>query len=515
MCAPLTPHEASSPGRVLVEMSSICKTYPGVDALQDVSFRVRKGEIRALMGENGAGKSTLVRMLTGAEPITSGRITVDGHAIEKMSPAVSERLGIACVYQNLVLAEHLTVAENIRLGHIPSCWGFVGIRALRRQTEEVLDEIGYRGTLDPDVRVGALSASQQGMVAIARAVARKARIVIFDEPTAVLADREVDELFRVIRELKKRRLAVIYISHRMEEIFDLCDTITVLKDGRNAGEARASDVDEHRIIAMMVGRELAGSHYDGTRKTGGELLRAEGLSNARIRDCSFSLRGGEIVGVYGLVGAGRTELSRALFGRTPVKSGRMFVGGKRERFRGARQAIDKGLSLIPEDRRRHGLALQLSVEHNLNLVVYRKQQVLGFIRRKRERETGNRFVNQLAIRTPGPRQLVKNLSGGNQQKVVVGKWLANNSRVFIMDEPTNGIDVGAKEEIYGLMNRLARDGAGILFISSYMPELMDICDRILVMKRGRMVGDVERKDFDEQALLRLAIGSEEKEAVNT
>ena len=319
------PATAPNVADAIVRMTGICKRYPGVQALDDVSLTLHRGEIRALVGENGAGKSTLVRMLTGAEPLTAGSTTVDGRPVERMTPALSDRLGIACVYQNMVLADHLSVAENICMGLLPARFGLLRKRELYRRAEAILDEIGYGGLIDPAERVGRLTASQQGMVAIVRAISRDAKVIVFDEPTAVLADREVEELFKVIRLLRERHLAVIYISHRLEEIFDLCDTVTVLKDGRNAGEAVTAEICERELIAMMVGRELSESNYDPSRSVGEELLAADSLSNDRLRDCSIAVREGEIVGVYGLVGAGRTELSRALFGRDPVRRGTVHL----------------------------------------------------------------------------------------------------------------------------------------------------------------------------------------------
>ncbi len=492
---------------VIVRMEGISKRYPGVQALENVDFAVSRGEIRALIGENGAGKSTLIRLLTGAEAPTAGRISVDGETMSHMTPARAERLGIGCVYQNLILAEHLTVAENVWMGRLPSRLGFVGKRLLLQKTADILSRIGYADVIQPAARVKDLSASQQSMVAIVRAICREARVMIFDEPTAMLADREVDELLRVIRWLQEQQLAIIYISHRLEEIFQISDSVSVLKDGRHVGVVKTSQTSQSDLIAMMVGRKLTGSHFDQERTKGPVLLQVEAVTNAHVSDCSLTLQSGEIVGIYGLVGAGRTELSRALIGRDPLSSGSIAVRGETVPIASPRQAIDLGISLVPEDRRRHGLALQLSVAHNLNLPVYRKHQRLGFIHTSQERTISDRFVRELAIRTPTIWQSAKNLSGGNQQKVVVGKWLASGSRIFIMDEPTNGVDVGAKEEIYRIINRLARTGAGILFISSYMPELINICDRILVMNSGRIVADVQRSQFDEKTLLTLAIES--------
>jgi ribose transport system ATP-binding protein len=492
-------------GAPRVRMTGICKSYPGVRALHQASIAVREGEIKALVGENGAGKSTLMKILTGAETPDAGTIEIGGRAFDRMTPALSDRLGVACVYQNMMLAEHLTVAENIWMGHLPAKGGFLSPRRLRDDTDRILREIGYAGIIDPRSRVADLTASRQGMVAIVRAVSRNARIIIFDEPTAMLADREVEELFKVIRLLRERKLAILYISHRMEEIFDLCDRYAVLKDGETVGEGPLQGMTEDRLIALMVGREVTGSNYDATRSPGEELLRAEDVTTDRVSGCSLSLREGEIVGLYGLVGAGRTELSRALFGRDRIRSGTVRLRGQPVRLSTPRRAIDHRIGLVPEDRRRQGLALQLSVKHNLNLPVYRRTSLFGLIRPGVERAIGDRYIRDLAIKTPSPDQKVRHLSGGNQQKVVLGKWLATESRIFILDEPTNGVDVGAKAEIYALINRLAREKAGILFISSYMPELMDVCDRILVMNGGRLVADVPRTEFKEETLLSHAI----------
>ncbi|MBN2450343.1 MAG: sugar ABC transporter ATP-binding protein [Lentisphaeria bacterium] len=493
----------------MVCMTGIRKRYPGVQALDGANLRVHSGEIRALLGENGAGKSTLMRMLTGAERPDSGSIAIAGRTVPRMTPGLADRFGIACVYQDLLLAEHLTVAENIWLGRLPARWGMMSRRELYRRTDRVLRDIGYHGIIRPADRVADLTASQQGMVAIVRALCRDARVIVFDEPTAVLADREVEELFRVIRLLRERDLAMIYISHRLEEVFALCDTATVLRDGMHVGDVRVAETRADDLIRMMVGREVSARHFDPGRTRGEEMLRAEGLCAGPLLDCSLTLHAGEIVGLYGLVGAGRTELTRVLFGGDPLRRGTVHLHGRPVQARSPRRAIDHGLGLIPEDRRRHGLALPLSVRDNLNLPVYRRDARWGWVSARKEAEVADRFIRELAIRTPSPRQRVRHLSGGNQQKVVVGKWLARGSRIFLMDEPTNGIDVGAKEEIYRLVNNLARGGAAILFVSSYMPELMDIADRILVMNGGRIVADVPRNACSEERLLRLAIRTPE------
>ncbi len=488
-----------------VLMQNISKEFPGVKALEDVTFGVKAGEVKALVGENGAGKSTLIKILTGAYSLEKGEIYIHGHKVEKMTPIISEQLGIAAVYQNLVLANHLTVAENVMMGSLPTRLGFLDKKLLAQKTQEILERIDYAEAIQPTEKVGNLSASQQGMVAIVRALSRNAKIIIFDEPTAVLAAREVEELFRVIRWLRGQNISIIYISHRLEEIFKLCDTVCVMKDGKYVGERIVSESNEDELIAMMVGRDLSQDHYDPSRTIGEEMLRVEDLSNARVSNCSLRIRKGEIVGLYGLVGSGRTELSRALFGADPIAQGAVYVKGELLHNVDPRKAIDHKMGLLPEDRRRQGLAQSLSVKHNINMPIYPRIGTAGIINTVKEKETCAQFIQALAIKTPSPNQIVRNLSGGNQQKVVVGKWLAAKSSVFIMDEPTNGIDVGAKEEIYNLINTLAREGSAILMISSYMTELMGICDRILIMRNGTIVADIERQNFDEEMILSLAI----------
>ena len=488
-----------------VLMRNISKEFPGVKALKNVTLTVKPGEVKALVGENGAGKSTLIKILTGAYSLESGEIFIHGKKIEKMTPLISDQLGIAAVYQNLVLANHLTVAENVMMGNFPTGFGILNTKRLIAGTQEILDRIGYAGAIDPVAKVGDLSASQQGMVAIVRALSRNAKIIIFDEPTAVLAAREVDELFKVIRWLREQNISIIYISHRMEEIFELCDSVSVMKDGTYVGEKAIVETNEDDLISMMVGREISNDHYDPSRTIGDDLLRVDNVTNRRVKNCSLRVRQGEIVGLYGLVGSGRTELSRALFGADPIDSGDIVVNGVSLKELTPRKSIDHEISLLPEDRRRQGLAQSISVKHNINLPTYPRISQFGIIHGGKEKATCDHYINALAIKTPTPNQIVRNLSGGNQQKVVLGKWLAAKSRVFIMDEPTNGIDVGAKQEIYHLINALAKEGAGVLMISSYMTELMGICDRILVMRNGAIVADVPREQCSEEYLLGLAI----------
>ncbi len=488
-----------------VQLVNISKSFPGVQALKDVTFTLKEGEVKALVGENGAGKSTLIKILTGAYVPDKGEIYVFGKKVERMTPIISENLGISAVYQNLVLAPHLTVAENIVLGSEPRKMRiFVNKSKMLEKARKVLAEVGYENIIDPNEKLGNLPVAQQGIVAIARALSRKAKVVIFDEPTAVLAKRETEELFRIIKDLKERGVSVIYISHRLEEIFEICDTVYVSKDGKFVGEMPVSETDEDKLISMMVGRKLRKEIY-AKRNIGNVVLEVENIKNKKLKGCSFFMREGEIVGLYGLVGSGRTELARAIFGADPIEEGKIQMEGKPVHVKSPSHAIKASLALVPEDRRRHGLALKLSVRDNINLPIYKHISRLSVINHFMERSIANDFVKKLRIKTPSISTIVMHLSGGNQQKVVIAKWLASKSKIFIMDEPTNGIDVGAKEEIYHLMNELASEGAAILFISSYMPELMGICDRILVMRDGKIVGDVPREEMTEEKLLTLAI----------
>ncbi len=491
---------------VLIELTDIHKEYPGVSALNGASLKLQAGEAKALIGENGAGKSTLIGILTGATEASSGHIKVAGRIIPRMTPILSEDLGITCVYQTAMVAMHLSVAENIWLGKIPNFLGIINYRQVYRRTDELLAELGYTGIIDPRTKVSELSPSQRCLVAIARAIARNTRVVIFDEPTAILAEQEVAQLFRSIHLLKERGIAIIYISHRLEEIFEICDNVTVLRDGKNIGEKQLATCSERELIKMMIGRKLASEHYR-QRQLGTEILVAEELSNGNIQNCSLTLRRSEIVGIYGLIGSGRSALMRAIFGADRITSGRISLDGHKADHNNPRRSIDCGMSLLPQDRRHEGLSLQQSVRDNINLAVYEQNSTGGIINTLLERNTAQDFISRLQIKTPDMHQKVLYLSGGNQQKCILSKWLARQSKVFLLDEPTNGIDVGSKEEIYRLINRLATDGSGILCVSSYLPELLGICDRILVMSAGKIVAEARRgeEDFAEEALLTYAL----------
>lgn len=491
----------------VLRTEGITKEFPGVTALKEVDFNLYKGEIHALVGENGAGKSTLIQILTGAMTPTKGKVVVFGREYKKLDPiqtSTDPNLGIAAVYQELVLANYLSVVDNVFLGIEPSKLGFINEKEKKDMVLELLRSVGY-SNLNLDLKVKDLSRAQQGIVAILKVMSRKARIVIFDEPTASLGSKEIEVLFKVIDRLKRSGVSIIYISHRLEEIFKIADRVSVLKDGALVGKSKVSEVNINQLISLMVGREIDSSIYDSSRKIGKEIFRCENINNMYVNDFFLSLHSGEIVGIYGLVGSGRTESLRAIFGADRIFSGNIFVKGKEVKINSPVFAKKYSLSYLPEDRRSLGLALQLSVMSNINLASYDYFSRFGFINLNEESVRSNRFVKLLDIKTPSVSQIVSKLSGGNQQKVVIAKWLAAKSDIFFMDEPTVGIDVGSKNEIYNLINDLAKRGKGIVFVSSYMPELMSICDKIVVIKDKKVVGQIERKGFSEERILKMAI----------
>ncbi len=493
-----------------LELKNIDKRFPGVHALDNVNLSVKEGEIKGLVGENGAGKSTLIKIISGAHAPTSGKIVVFGKTYERLSPVISEQEGIAVVYQNLNLATKLSVMDNVMLGIEPSKLGFIDQRKKAKIVEDIFKRLDY--PIDIKARVENLSAAQQGIVAIARALVRKARIFILDEPTAILTEKEIRTLFSIIKQLKKEGMTIIYISHRLDEVFELCDSVTVLRDGKKIGDREIKETSEDELISMMVGRGVNFDLYK-ERKIGEEVLKAENITNVKLKDVSLNVHKGEILGIYGLVGSGRTTLSRVLFGAEKIDKGKIIFHGKELHLKSPRMAIHEGVGLAPEDRRRHGLALKLDVKYNINLPLYEKITKLGFINLKKEKVEAFNIVKALSIKTPSLSQKVMNLSGGNQQKVVIGKWLATQSDIFILDEPLNGIDVGVKEDILNLINNLASRGSAIIFISSYIPELISICDRILVMRDGKVAGMVNRDSFSEENILSLAVKTRGKGVV--
>ncbi|WP_414659981.1 L-arabinose ABC transporter ATP-binding protein AraG [Horticoccus sp. 23ND18S-11] len=494
----MSEHPALAFDRVSME-------FPGVKALTDVSFYVRAGSVHALMGENGAGKSTLLKILSGAYRPTSGAVVIDGQPRQFASTVGALAAGVAVIYQELHLVPEMTVAENLFLGHLPNRLGFVDRRALAAAARRQLELIGE--AIDPDTKLGRLSLAQRQMVEIAKALTRGARIIAFDEPTSSLSDREVRRLFTIIRDLKARGCTILYVSHRMEEIFALCDRLTVLRDGRHVETAALATLTRDGVVQRMVGRELADIYNYAPRPRGEGGLAVDGLFGPGLAEpCSFTVHAGEIVGFFGLVGAGRTELLRLLFGATPRRAGRVTLFDRDLHPASPREAIEAGIVLCPEDRKKEGIVPVRSVLENINLSARRRRSHGGvLIDETWENANARQRIDQLRVRTPSAQQLIRNLSGGNQQKVILGRWLSETVRVILLDEPTRGIDIGAKSEIYAIIQQLARDGVCVLLVSSELPEVLGVSDRIAVMRQGRIAAMVDRADATEERLLKLAL----------
>lgn len=491
-----------------VRMENITKDFGVVRALDDVSISFKPGEIHAIVGENGAGKSTLIKILMGAIQKTSGEIFIDGQKVNMSDPLKSREMGLSAVYQDVTLASHLTVAENFFLGNIPkNKFGLVQWRVMSQAAQKILDGLDIK--VDANTLVQDLPVAQQEMVVIAKNTFDKSRLIIFDEPTALLASEEVEELFEIIRRLKKEGAAVIYISHRLEEIFELCDVVTVLKDGKWVDTLPVKDTSVDELVRKMVGRKIEEMYSVKHFEPGDKVLEVKGLSRAgKFEDIEFDLRQGEILGFFGLVGSGRTEIVRALFGADTYDCGEIFVNGVQRKIDNPRDAIRNGIGFLPEDRKIQGLTLETSVKENINLASYKDNSKFSFIDLIQEKKNAIDFVKKMRVVTPSIQQKVMNLSGGNQQKVVIAKWLCKNSEIFIFDEPTVGIDVGAKIEIYKLLNEILEAGNAIILISSYLPEIMGLADRIAVICEGKLVKIVPKSEFDDELLLRYASGIE-------
>jgi rhamnose transport system ATP-binding protein len=497
-------------GALLLRADALNKSYAGVRALEHVSFDLRAGEVHALVGENGAGKSTLIRILAGAVTADAGTLEIGGERIAGHDPQLALRRGISVIYQQPTLFPHLSVAENLAIGReAPSPWRRVDWTARREAARLLLERVGAR--IDVDRPARELSMAEQQMVEIARALGRQARIVIMDEPTASLTTQEVERLLAAVRELRARAAGVIYISHRLEEVFTLADRISVLRDGVRVATHDASAVSRGDVIRLMVGREMAEPTRHDRGAAGKRMLDIRGVTSAAagIRDVSLSVRAGEIVGLGGLVGAGRTELAHTLFGLLPLDSGEIFIDDARVAIRRPQDAVDAGIAYVPEDRRRHGVIAQLRNASNLSLAsLPRLAGAMGWLRRSTERSTALDLVRRLDVRPPSLDAATGTLSGGNQQKVAIGRWLMTEPRVLVLDEPTQGVDIGAKAEIHRHIARLASGGVAVLLISSDLPELLSLSDRILVLRGGRIAGALEGPDMTPEAVLRLALGEQ-------
>ena len=494
------------PAAYRLEMQSISKSFPGVQALNDVSLQVRPGEIHALVGENGAGKSTLMKILSGAYKRDSGEIYVDGIKVEINDPSDALKLGIVMIYQESSLSLKLSVAENIFCGRLPRFGPFVSWKRLYDMTQAVIND--FNADISPQVLTNRLSSAQCQMVEIAKALSMAAKIIIFDEPTAALTTNEADTLFRVIRGLRDSGISIIFITHRLVEIFEIAERITILRDGALVTTENVDEMDEEKIILSMVGRKV---HYYYSRAKSFQakaLLEVKGLSGERFSDVSMHVQTGEIVGLFGLIGSGRTELVRTLFGADKKTSGTIRLDGLSCNLASPSDAIDAGLVLVPEDRKSQGLILAMSTENNISLPSLRSLARIIFIRPKKEADLAETYRKRLDIRCPSITTRAVSLSGGNQQKVVIAKWLAKKPKLLIADEPTRGIDVGAKAEVHNLMTELANRGMGVLMVSSELSEILRVSDRIYVMHEGKLAGEVSRKEATEELIMAYASGQQ-------
>lgn len=488
----------------ILSVKGIVKTYPGVVAIDHLSFDVKEGEVHALIGENGAGKSTLIKTLSGAITPDSGKILVNGKEFSAMTPRLSKEQGIEVIYQEFTLVPGISAAENVFLGEKTSKGAFVNIKEREKRAKELFAQMNV--DIDVSTPVRDLSPACQQIVEIAKAVSKEVKILIMDEPTAPLTVSEVDILFEIIRDLKRKGVTIIYISHRLEELFEIADCVTVMRDGSYVGTENMKDIDRQKLIAMMAGRELKESYPSRKTQIGKEVLKVENLYGNGDKDISFSLHKGEILGFAGLVGAGRTELMRVIYGANPIESGKIFLDGKEVNIKSCQDAIKLGIGYIPEDRKEQGVFLRMSIRWNTVINNIKNFSNGIFLNKNKEYSIAEEYQKKFDIKTPSLEQKVMNLSGGNQQKVVIAKTLAANCKIIIFDEPTRGIDVGAKQEIYKLMNELVEKGNSIIMVSSDMPELLGMSDRMAVIYEGRKTGEVKKEEFEQNYILDLASG---------
>lgn len=492
-------------GEVILKMDKIDKSFPGVHALDHVDFEVRKGEVHALMGENGAGKSTLMKVLTGIYKKDSGTITYEGKEVEFHSSREAMDAGIVIVHQELNMIGHLTVAQNIFIGREPKRGFMINDKKMNEDAQALFDRLHI--DINPRERMSNLTVGKQQMCEIAKAISHNAKVIIFDEPSAALTDDEIEALFNIIRDLRKQNLGIVYISHRMDEIKVITDRVTVMRDGGYVGTLITKECTKDDIVNMMVGRVIyeEPKTKNMTPKGAPVVLKVDHLNAGRmVQDVSFELHKGEILGFAGLMGAGRTETARAIFGADPVDSGDIYMNGKQVKIHSPQDAVKVGIGYLSEDRKRYGLVVQKTIAENTTMACLENYMHGIFIDKKSEKEVAQKYVDILETKTPGIDQLVVNLSGGNQQKVVIAKWLTRDSEVLIFDEPTRGIDVGAKNEIYKLMNKLASEGKAIIMISSEMQEVLRMSDRILVMCEGKKTGELDISEATQEKIMNLA-----------
>ena len=485
----------------ILTLKNITKEFPGVKALDDVTINIERGTIHGLVGENGAGKSTLIKVLAGIYQPNKGEIILDGKPCSFNSPIEARRAGISVVHQEIKLAEPLSVAENMFLGNVQLKNGLVDWKGMRRRAREIVEDLGM--DIDINAQVSSLTVAKKQIVEIMHAINNNSRILIMDEPSAVLTDRELEVMFRIVKQLRDEGITIIYISHRLDEIFGLCSNVSVLRDGCHIDTIPVASVDRQGLINMMVGREMGQEYPKEVGNVGGTILEVKNLSRGILQDISFEVKSGEVFGISGLVGAGRTELARAILGIDKPESGEVYVRGKKVHYRTFADAIRDGLGLIPEDRKLQGLVQIMSVKRNTTLVNMKRVLRAGVISSSLEEKLSKEYADKLHVVTPSMETEVQYLSGGNQQKVVIAKWLFQNSEILFLDEPTRGIDVGAKAEIYRLINRMAKEGKTIIMISSEMPELLGMCDRIMVMHEGHKMGELNAAEATQAKIMAL------------
>jgi ribose transport system ATP-binding protein len=486
-------------------MTNIFKSFGGVIALHDVTFQVLPGEIHALVGENGAGKSTLVKILSGAIQKDNGNIKIDRKNVHIKSPHAARKLGIGIIYQEFTMAPDLTVAENVYLHHLSNKRGLMNWPALFKNADQLIKSIGF--DINPRHIVGGLSVAYQQVVEITKALSEDVKILILDEPTAVLAPKETERLFDVLRKLKSQNVSIIYISHRLDEIFQIADKITVLKDGHNAGEVASSNATTNDLIQMMIGRKLTAMFPKRKINIGEEIFSVKNLRRGNtVKNISFSLQSGEILGLTGLVGSGRTETLRAIFSADKKDKGQIFINHRSQKINSPRQAVRTGLALVPEDRQNHGIILSMSVKDNITMSMIKTVcSKIGIIKKRKEKSIIEELIQKLQIKTQSIDTFAGHLSGGNQQKVVLAKWFGRVCKVIMLDEPTRGVDVGTKIEIYQLINDLAEQGLGIVMVSSELGEITGMCDRALVIKEGQIQGTLDKEELTEENIIKMSI----------
>lgn len=489
----------------ILKLENISKYYPGVKALDHVMFELYPGQVHALVGENGAGKSTLIKAITGAIELTGGSIYFEGQKLDRINPMKAIDLGIAAIYQEFNLIPKLTVAENIFFGRFPKKSGMVDTKKMHKDAQVVLNELGV--DINSYERVENLTVGFQQLVEIAKSVSKQVKVLIMDEPSAPLTNNEMKYLFHIVRKLKRDGVAIIYISHRMEEIFEVCDAVTVFRDGQYISTQGITQTSREELITLMVNRELGDFFPKNHYSKGKKVLEVKNLNTTVLKNINFEAYEGEILGFAGLVGAGRTEIARAIFGADKIVSGQIYLNGKEIRVKSPQNAVKYGIGLIPEDRKQHGALLHMSVKDNTTFANLSRLFPNGIIKNNEEVQIAENYCTKLKTKTPSVHQLVRNLSGGNQQKVVLSKWLLTNCKVLFFDEPTRGIDVGAKQEIYALINQLVEQGLVVIMISSEMPELLGLSDRIIVMHEGEISGELSRGEATQEVILNLASGN--------